>query len=106
MGADVSACIGYYRSGWFVAAETGFDKAIATRFKHSQEYHDNYPGVQDGWYKPFTGGNFYYGLQTGVSFGKQDIYLKAGKTITQDFKSKPQVPFFGQIGYTIRLADK
>lgn len=106
MGADVSACVGYYRSGWFIAAETGLDKAIATHFKHSKEYCDNYPGVQDGWYKPFTGGNFYYGLQTGISFGKQDIYLKAGKMIAQDFKSKLQVPFYGQVGYSIRLTDR
>lgn len=105
IGADISACFGYYRPGWLIAAEVGFDKAIATQFKHSQAYRNNYPEVQDGWYKPSTGGNFNYGLKTGISFGKQDIYLQAGKIIAQDFRSHPQVPYYGQIGYTLRLSN-
>lgn len=105
LGAGISASFGYYRPGWLIAVEAGFDKAIATKFKHSQAYRDNYPEVQDGWYKHSTGGNFNYGLKTGISFGKQDIYLQVGKIIAQDFRSKPQVPFYGQIGYTMRLSN-
>jgi len=102
-GSDLSGIIGYYRSRWFIAGEIGFDKAIVTNLKHSQFYREVYPEVQDGWYGPPTGGNFYYGLQTGFSFSQHDINLKAGKIITQDFKTGPTLPFFVQIGYNIKF---
>jgi hypothetical protein len=102
-GSDMSGIVGYYRAKFFVAGEVGFDKAIVTHFKHSKEYKDLYPGVVDGWYEPATGGNFYYGLQAGFSFGKQDIYLRAGKILTQDYKTTPMVPIYGQLGYNIKF---
>jgi hypothetical protein len=71
-GSDVSAIIGYYRPKLFIAGEVGFDKAIVTHFSHSKAYKDQYPDAVDGWYEPATGGNFYYGLQSGFSFRKQD----------------------------------
>jgi len=102
-GSDFSGVVGYYKPKWFVAGEVGFDKAIVTHLKHSQSYRDVFPGVIDGWYSPPSGGNFYYGLQTGFSFKQNDIYLKAGKVITQDFKTEPTVPFFAQIGYNFKF---
>ncbi len=102
-GSDMSGIIGYYRPKLFVAGEVGFDKAIVTHFKHSKAYKDQYPDVVDGWYEPATGGNFYYGLQAGFSFRKQDIYLRAGKILTQDFKTTPMVPIYGQLGYNIKF---
>ena len=35
-GSDMSGIIGYYRAHFFVAGEAGFDKAIVTHFKHSE----------------------------------------------------------------------
>ena len=102
-GSDMGIVAGYYKSKWFVAGETGFDKAIVTHFKHSAMYKENFPSVQDGWYEPATGGNFYYGLQTGLSLKRNDIYLKAGKTLTQDFTTSPMAPFYVQLGYNIWL---
>jgi hypothetical protein len=102
-GSDLSGIVGYYRPKWFVAGEVGFDKAIVTNFRHSKEYKDQFPGVVDGWYEPATGGNFYYGLQAGFSFRKHDIYLRAGKILTQDFKTTPMVPFYAQLGYNIKF---
>lgn len=102
-GSDFSGIAGYYRRGWFAAGEFGFDKAIVTHFKHMDEYRDDYPGVVDGWYEPSTGGNFYYGLQAGVSIGRQDIFLRAGKMYSQDFRTKPAIPYYGQLGYNIRI---
>ncbi|HEX6913782.1 MAG TPA: hypothetical protein VF145_00990 [Chitinophagaceae bacterium] len=102
-GSDFSGVIGYYRRHWFAAAETGFDKAIVTHFKHAAAYKQQYPDVVDGWYEPATGGNFYYGLQAGVSFGKHDLWLKAGKTLVEDFKTRPTVPFYGQLGYNLKF---
>lgn len=98
-GSDFSGTLGYYRTHWFLGAEAGFDKAIVTHFKHSTWYKENiYDHVQDGWYEPATGGNFYYGLQSGFSMKKTDITLKAGKVLLQDFKSQPLLPFYGQLG--------
>jgi hypothetical protein len=102
-GSDLSGIVGYYRSKWFVAGEAGFDKAIVTNLKHSQYYRDIYPDVIDGWYSPPSGGNFYYDLQTGFSFKQHDIYIKAGKLITQDFKTQPTIPYSAQIGYNFKF---
>jgi hypothetical protein len=102
-GADVSGVAGYYRPKWFVAGEVGFDKAIATQFKHSNLYREQFAGAVDGWYEPATGGNFYYGLQTGFSFKRHDITLRAGKMLTQDFKTTPFVPYYAQLGYNVKF---
>jgi len=102
-GSDMGLVAGYYQRKWFVAGEAGFDKAIVTHFKHSALYKENFPSVQDGWFEPATGGNFYYGLQTGLSLKRNDIYLKAGKVLTQDFSTAPMVPFYLQLGYNIWL---
>ncbi|MBV9987600.1 MAG: hypothetical protein JO301_07970 [Chitinophagaceae bacterium] len=96
-GSEMKAVAGYYRSGWLVAAEIGFDKAIVTHLKHSAVYKTSYPGVTDGWYIP-TGGNFLYGVQGGFSFRKTDLYLKAGKTVMQDFKTTPLLPYYFEFG--------
>jgi hypothetical protein len=102
-GADISTTGGYYKKHWFVAAEIGFDKAIVTHFKHSNLYKENFPGVKDGWYEPSTGGNFYYGLQTGYSIKRADIYLRAGKLIEQDFRTSPMLPFYSEVGFTFKI---
>lgn len=101
-GAVISTTAGYYRPHWFVAAEAGFDKAIATHFKHSSLYRSNFTEVKDGWYEPPTGGNFYYGLQTGYSIKKADVYLRAGKLIEQDFQTSPFLPFYAELGFNLK----
>lgn len=103
-GSDISGVAGYYKSKWFVAGEFGFDKAIVTYFKHSRIYKDNFPKVLDGWYEPATGGNVYYGLITGISFNKHDICFKIGKVISQDFKTKPLIPYYAQLGYNFKFS--
>lgn len=98
-GSDMAASVGYYRPHWFVGTEIGFDKAIVTHFKHSSIYKSQYAEVLDGWYEPATGGNFYYGLQSGYTFGRSDIYLKAGKVLTQNFKTTPLLPLYMEMGF-------
>ena len=102
-GSDISATAGYYKKKWFAGAELGFDKAIVTHFKHTAVYKTNYPEVQDGWFETSTGGNLYYGFRGGVSFKKQDIYLRVGKLVEQDLKTNPLVPFYGEMGINFRL---
>jgi hypothetical protein len=101
-GSDMKAVVGYYKPKWYVAGEFGFDKAIATHFKHSDVFRESFTTVQDGWYVP-TGGNFYYGLQSGVTLKSHDIYLRGGKTISQDFKTTAMVPLYLSLGYNMRF---
>lgn len=102
-GSEFTAVAGYYKKRWFAGAEVGFDKAIVTHFKHSSIFKSDYPAVKDGWYEPATGGNFSYGVQGGYSFKRSDITLKAGKILAEDFKTKPTLPFYLQLGYNIRF---
>ena len=101
-GSEISGTIGYYRPKWYVAGDLAFDKAIVTHIRHSDFAEENYPDIQGGWYIP-TGGNFLYGLQTGFSVKKCDLYLKAGKIVTQDFKTTPLLPFYFNLGLNRRF---
>lgn len=102
-GADATAIIGYYKPKWFAAGEFGFDKAIVTHFKHADIYTDVYPDIKNGWFEPATGGYFNFGIQGGYSFNRSDITLRAGKVMTEDFKTSPLVPFYLQLGYNYKL---
>lgn len=102
-GSDMAGIVGYYRATWFIAGEVGFDKAIVTNFRHSAIYRNQYAAAQDGWYEPATGGNFYYGLQGGISFGRHGLGLRAGQVLVQDFRSKPLFPYYGALSYMIRF---
>jgi hypothetical protein len=104
-GSDFSGVVGYYKSKWFVAGEFGFDKAIVTQFKNTDLHREIYPQIQDGWYNPATGGNFYYGIQTGISMKQSEFTLAIGKLATQDFKSTPIIPFYARIGYVIKIKE-
>lgn len=105
-GSDFSGMVGYYNTKWFVSGEFGFDKAIVTNFKHSDLYEEYFPNVSNGWYQPATGGNFYYGVQTGISIKNCDVYLKGGSLIAQDFKTKPSFPYYTQLGFNIKFMGK
>jgi hypothetical protein len=102
-GSDLSAVVGYYKPKWWAAGEFGFDKAIVTHFKHSDLFKEDFPTVKNGWYQPAVGGNFRYGIQAGFSWNSNDVSLKAGKVIAQDFKTNPTIPFYFQLGYTRRF---
>ena len=62
-----------------------------------------YSNVKDGWYEPATGGNFYYGLQTGFSFKQIDLTFKIGKVISQDLKTTPLIPYNAQLGVNYKM---
>ena len=93
----------------FILLNTNKNKAFVSLFKYyvstinTDLYKSNYPEVKDGWYEPSVGGNYYYNLKGGYSFGKNDITIVAGKIISQDFKTKPLFPIFTQIGYNIKF---
>ncbi|UPT69864.1 MAG: hypothetical protein M0D53_12065 [Flavobacterium sp. JAD_PAG50586_2] len=101
-GSEFSALAGLYKPKWYVAGELGFDKAITTHVKHSELAQEYYPDIKNGWYIP-RGGNFLYGLHSGVSFKKNDLTLKFGKVIQEDFKTEPTIPFYFQLGLNRKL---
>lgn len=102
-GSEFSGVAGYYRHSWFAAAQVGFDKAIVTHFKNSALLQENYPEIQNGWYQPSTGGNFFYGIQAGCSFNRFDVFAKGGKIIQQDFKTAPFIPFYMEAGLNWKI---
>ena len=103
-GSEAGLAFGYYRSRWFVAAEGGFDKAIVTHFKHFDLYTDNIFPAPDGWFEPPSGGNIFYGLRTGLTLNRNDIYLRIGLVATEDFSNSPLVPYYAKLGYSFKLA--
>ena len=98
-GSEFSTVAGYYRRKWYFAGEAGFDKAIVTHIKNSALMKENYPGGKDGWYLP-TGGNFFYGIRSGISVSNNDVYLKIGKTASQDLRITAIIPYYCQVGIT------
>lgn len=101
-GSEFTGVAGYYKPRWFVAAEFGFDKAIATHLKNSEFMKLNYPSVRDGWYVP-TGGNFKYGIQTGYTMKNADVYVKLGKSLDQNLKSTAIIPYYFRLGMNMRF---
>lgn len=101
-GSEFSTTMGIYKNKWFATTEFGFDKAIITHVKHSSLMKQYNPEVQTGWYIP-TGGNFIYGLQSGYSFKSNDLYAKVGRTVSQDLKTTPMLPYYFQLGWNVRL---
>lgn len=101
-GCEFAAVAGYYKNGWYLAGEVGFDKAIVSHIRQTPDMRENYPAARTGWYIPL-GGNIYYGLQTGLSVKHNDVSLKIGKVIEQDFKTPPLLPFYLQLGFNHRF---
>ena len=101
VGADATVLAGHYAPSWFVAGEVGFDWALATHIAHTDAYRmEVYADARDGWYGN-TGGNLRYGLQGGVSFGRNDVILRAGRM--QDVDGNPAMfPFYATLTYGAR----
>ncbi|MCU0432138.1 MAG: hypothetical protein MUC87_01635 [Bacteroidia bacterium] len=102
-GSDGALTAGVYKPKWFVAGEMGYDKSIVIHLKHGQAYKDNYAQVVDGWYQPDAGGNIYFGLTAGRSFGRSDITVKAGRMLTEQFKPMHALPLYFEIGYNLKF---
>lgn len=101
-GSEFAGVAGYYTRRWFVAGEVTFDKAIITHVKHVKAATDLNPGLVTGWYIP-TGGNLLTGVQTGVTLGRTDFTVRVGQAVSQDFRTKPLIPFYTQLSYGIRF---
>lgn len=99
-GANLTGTLGFYRSGWFLAGEFGFDKAAVTHVTHSDWYlRYFYPEARDGWYGD-TGGTFHYGLTAGVSLGRAELLLRYGMSRTEEFNELTP-PMYASLGLGI-----
>jgi len=101
VGPDVAVLAGRYSRHWFAVAELGFDWALATHVTHSDAYRMLvYADARDGWYGN-AGGTLRAGLQTGVSFGGNDVILRAGRLA--DIGGKPPMfPVYATVAYDRR----
>lgn len=101
-GSEFSMVAGYAKPRWQVMGEFGFDKAITSHIKNTDVMKNIYPNAKDGWYVP-TGGNFFFGLLSSYSFGRQDLFLRAGKMANQDLETPLFLPFYLRIGFNHRF---
>lgn len=101
-GGELSAIGGYFRPTFHVAVEMGLDESILSHMNHSHIMSDNYPDIQDGWYRN-TGGHYFYGIQGSKSIGGSfDTTLRLGATKAHD-KDHDILPYYFQIGLIKRL---
>jgi hypothetical protein len=102
-GSDFDLVTGYYTSTWYTAGEFGFDKSIVSHLKHSDIMRSNFPAIRDGWYIP-SGGHYYYGIQAGKTLGETyTLLLRAGTTNAQFDDEDAVVPYYVQVGMSIRF---
>ena len=101
VGADVAILAGRYAERGFVAAELGFDWAAVTHVAHSDAYRMTvYADARDGWYRN-SGGTLRAGLQGGITLGRHDLILRAGRMI--DVSGNPPLfPFYATLTFGTR----
>ena len=92
LGAFGKVAAGLYRSKWYLAAATAYDKPMATKI-HQKGLRDDYPGIQDGWFRA-PGGSFKFGLETGFRFHSYGLHLQLGRISGQNFRNNPTVPYY------------
>ena len=99
-GADVTGTLGVYRNRWYAAAEFGKDKAVITYIEHTDWYRTHfYPDADDGWYLD-AGGTFHYGLTTGLTVGRAQLFGRFGFLRTEDFNDVTP-PMYASMGIGI-----
>src|SRR5262249_27863291 len=97
LGASTAFTAGAYRPGWFLAAETGFDKAISTRITNSDWYREYYyADAKNGWYLT-PGGTVHVGLTGGATLGHLELTVRAGTLRTERFNSLAP-PMYASVG--------
>ncbi len=100
LGASTTLTAGAYRRRWFLAAETGFDKAVATRITNSDWYRDYYyADAKNGWYLT-PGGTLHAGLTGGASLGNVELMARAGTLRTERFNALIP-PMYASVGMGI-----
>jgi hypothetical protein len=101
LGTDVAILGGRYAPRGFFAAELGFDWAMATHVGHRELYRTKvHAGARDGWYRN-AGGMLRAGLQGGLSLGRLDVILRAGR-FADTSGTPPLFPFYATLSLNTR----
>ena len=101
VGVDVAVVAGYVAPRWSIGAELGFDAALVTHVTPTPAYRMAInDGATAGWYAG-TGGMLRYGLQAGVTFGSNDIALRAGR-LMMTTGDPPILPMYATVSYARR----
>jgi hypothetical protein len=81
IASDAAIIGGRYMARGFVAAELGIDTALTTHITPSEIYTMTvFPDAKGGWYGA-TGNMVRVGLQGGVTVGRCDVVLRAGRLL-------------------------
>jgi hypothetical protein len=100
MGAALSGTAGLYGQRWFAAGEVGFDKALVTHLRHSDEYRAlHFATAQDGWYLD-NGGTWGLGALMGRTLGRHELVVRVGVSRTQAWDT-PSIPGYAVIGWGV-----
>jgi hypothetical protein len=101
VGVDAAVLAGRYTRRALIALELGVDAAMATHVAHSDDYRRVvYADAPDGWYGN-PGALVRAGLQAGVSLGRHDLILRAGRMVDLQ-GGAPMIPFYGTLTYDAR----
>ena len=101
LGTDLAILAGRYAPRGFFAAELGFDWAMATHVDHRGLYRTKvHADARDGWYRN-AGGMLRAGLQGGLSLGRFDLILRAGRFVDAS-GTPPLFPFYGTLSFNTR----
>lgn len=102
-GIESSMLVGYYKPSWHLALEFGIIKAIISNLKHSGIVKENYPAIQDGWFKS-PGGYFNYGIQSSKTIGDSfDLSFRIGFTNAFGNDKNAILPHYAQAGIMKRF---
>jgi hypothetical protein len=100
-GTDVALLAGRYAHRGFIAAELGFDWALATHVSHGDTYRMNaYADARDGWYRS-TGAMLRAGVQAGLTLARHDVILRVGRLVDVS-GSAPLFPIYGTLAFDTR----
>jgi hypothetical protein len=100
MGVAVTGSAGLYGRRWFAATEVGFDKALLTHLRHSEEYRVvHFPEAKDGWYLD-NGGTWGLGAMMGRTMGRSEAVVRVGVSRTQRWET-PSIPGYVVLGWGV-----
>ena len=99
----MSLTSGWYRDGWHVALEFGYDSSILTHLKHSDEMQRIYSDIESAWFKN-TGTNWFYGLQSSKKIGERmELNVELGATNARGNDVDALLPYYFNLGVVVFL---
>ena len=101
---EIDFAFGFYRKRGFFALTTSFEKILATRLKHSDQYRERfYSDAKDAWYKG-GGGSLQMGAEGGIAIKNiLEIFLEFKIPRTEKLRPMMGSPAHANIGFAYRI---